>query len=201
MGDGGLLSVSAVLLAGLAAGLRHALEPDHVAAVASFATRAERPMAGARMAAQWGAAHGLVLVTAAAVVGALVGAGQGPTNAPDLLTAATLFYLGRGALRRSAAGGHDAGHHRWGPWAVGAVHGLAGSGTIVLGVVVGLGFAAGVGYALALGVGAFVGMVAAGLVIARTSALSATVTRRARRLADVACLLTGAELLVLIWRA
>ena len=79
------------------------------------------------------------------------------------------------------------------------MHGLAGSGTIVLGVVVGLGFAAGLGYALALALGAFLGMVAAGLGIARTSALSAVVTRRARLLADVACLLTGVELLMLIW--
>jgi hypothetical protein len=192
---------SAVLMAGVAAGLRHALEPDHVAAVASFAARAERPSAGALAAAQWALAHGLVIVAAAAIVGVLAPARSDPTATPDLLTAATLVYLGRGALRRVPSRS-PSGVHGWlRPWAVGAVHGLAGSGTVVLGVVVGLGFAAGLGYALALGVGALVGMVAAGLLIARTAGASPVVGRRAVLLADIACLLTGVELLVLVWRS
>src|SRR5688572_11142962 len=48
-----------LLMAGAVAGVRHALEPDHVAAVSAFATRAAHPAEAARVAAQWALGHGL----------------------------------------------------------------------------------------------------------------------------------------------
>lgn len=55
---------SAVLvgLFGAAQGFRHALEPDHVTAVATVLVRDRRPRRAIAYAAAWGAGHGAVLV-------------------------------------------------------------------------------------------------------------------------------------------
>jgi hypothetical protein len=57
-----------VLLLGLLIGMRHALEADHVAAVASLATRARRPGETLRMGIAWGVGHTLTLFLFGAVV-------------------------------------------------------------------------------------------------------------------------------------
>jgi hypothetical protein len=51
----------AVLLMGLLIGMRHALEADHVAAVASLATRARSPGETLRLGIAWGVGHTLTL--------------------------------------------------------------------------------------------------------------------------------------------
>ena len=54
---------------GLAAGVRHALEPDHLAAVSTFmSTKAHRTRVPVAYAAAWGAGHALVLVLVGAVL-------------------------------------------------------------------------------------------------------------------------------------
>jgi cytochrome c biogenesis protein CcdA len=129
---------------GLAAGIRHALEPDHLAAVSALVTsnrEAEgrlEPKVVTRYAAAWGAGHGLVLV----VVGAVLFAARASmperlSDAFELLVALMLVVLGARGLRRhghphdppSAAAGRTARGAL--PFVVGLTHGLAGSGALV----------------------------------------------------------------------
>ena len=53
------------LLLGFTMGLRHALEADHLAAVASLSARAASPTALLRVAGAWGVGHGLAIVAIA----------------------------------------------------------------------------------------------------------------------------------------
>ncbi len=149
-----------LILLGFLLGLRHAMEADHVAAVASLAVgeRSFRGVAG--RAALWGFGHTLTLFCAAAIV--LV-AGIPLPNGVDwwfeLLVALMLVGLGGDVIRRAIrdrihvhthahADGrvhwHAHSHatptrqthrHRHGsvkPLVVGMVHGLAGSAALLL---------------------------------------------------------------------
>jgi ABC-type nickel/cobalt efflux system permease component RcnA len=90
-----------LLALGFALGVRHALEADHVAAVATLATRSSSPRATARLAALWGAGHAAALfVVAGSVV--LLGATIPAWLARALETAAgaLLIALGADVLRR-----------------------------------------------------------------------------------------------------
>lgn len=55
-------------LLGLALGLRHALDADHVVAVATIAARERRPLAGAAIGAFWGLGHSAVVLLAGLAV-------------------------------------------------------------------------------------------------------------------------------------
>jgi high-affinity nickel-transport protein len=159
---------------GLAQGLRHALEPDHVTALATVAVSAPSTKQSVAYAALWGLGHGLVLVL---LGGALVLVGsalpEGVANALELTVAAMLVALGVRAWRRRAAA------HRHGeppknvpPVLIGCVHGLAGTGALVAVVLASGGSRAASVVALALyASGAAVGMMllagAAGPAMAR----------------------------------
>lgn len=60
--------MGSVLLLGFMIGLRHALEADHIAAVASLTTRTKSLRSAARLAAAWGFGHTLMLFTIGSVV-------------------------------------------------------------------------------------------------------------------------------------
>ncbi|MDH3903058.1 MAG: hypothetical protein OES90_07535, partial [Xanthomonadales bacterium] len=51
-----------VIFLGFLIGMQHAMEADHVAAVASLATRSRSLASTARQGAAWGAGHALTLV-------------------------------------------------------------------------------------------------------------------------------------------
>lgn len=166
---------------GIAAGVRHALEPDHLAAVSTIVAGEKPSRATLRFAAAWGAGHGLVLVSVGALLFAL--RAQMPARLSDgfeLLVAIMLVALGVRGLRRvrgreakgpGAFGGTHT-HHSHGeapkaaavaalPFFVGTLHGLAGSGGLTAAVAaeqptVGLGLLTMGLY----GVGATLGMVA-----------------------------------------
>lgn len=158
---------------GIAAGVRHALEPDHLAAVSAMvAGGASQTRGTLRFAAAWGVGHGLVLVGVGAVLFALR-ARMPPTLADgfELLVALMLVALGvRGLHQARGAEAHAAGAHTHElpratsvtalPFFVGTLHGLAGSGGLTAAVAaeqptVGLGLLTMVLY----GLGAAVGMV------------------------------------------
>lgn len=148
-------SLAGVLL-GLFVGLRHAFEPDHLAAMATLAAEARGPRRGALLGAIWGVGHTLALVVVGAILiiaGAALPARLGA--AFELAVAGVLVVLGIRAIaiaRREGAAGpshrhshrgvaHDhggpaahvhVGRHTlaWRPLAVGLVHGLAGSGAL-----------------------------------------------------------------------
>ncbi len=116
---------------GLVAGVRHAFEPDHLAAVTTLAAGEKRASRLVAFATSWGLGHGVMLVGMGGLMFALhavmpVRIG----NALELVVAATLVALGVRALfvSKHVHRGH-AGSARL-PFAVGLVHGLSGSGAL-----------------------------------------------------------------------
>lgn len=172
---------------GLAIGARHALEPDHLAAVSTLV--AERP--GWRRGAVLGAAWGLGHAAALAIVGAalaVAGAAMPPAlaRALEVAVAAMLIVLGVRALVHAARDGgtgdvvrhrHGHGEHAhataaahvhvgglafaWRPLIVGVVHGLAGSGALAAAAIAELsGAGARVGFIATFALGSVAGMAA-----------------------------------------
>jgi len=149
---------SAVLvgLFGAAQGFRHALEPDHVTAVATVLVRDRRPRRAIAYAAAWGAGHGAVLVLlGGALLAFRMKLSPAVESVFELFVALMLVGLGVRALATAQSGsgsgggsgsgsggggghGHGHGHGESGSarplvrssMAIGMVHGLAGSGAV-----------------------------------------------------------------------
>ena len=176
------------LLYGLAQGMRHAFEPDHLAAVSTLVAEQRSARASTIYAATWGTGHALVLLVVGGALFLLRARIPDPVaEAFELAVAAMLVILGARALRRSALGargalpgdgsatpekhahgahGHVHGHVSGGgfriarqPLVIGCIHGLAGSGALTA-VVLATGPSPAAGFAmLALyGAGAMLGM-------------------------------------------
>jgi high-affinity nickel-transport protein len=139
-----MLSLLTGLVLGLTLGMRHALEPDHLAAVSVLIARHGNSQGGALLGAMWGVGHCLALFAVGVLVAVFdarlpAGLAQGF----ELLVAAMLLALGgravAGALRAVRVDG-DQGSPGPGdgrPWSaarrpliVGLIHGLAGSGAL-----------------------------------------------------------------------
>jgi hypothetical protein len=155
------------LALGFAAGLRHALDADHLVAMASIVSR-ERSLARSMLlGGWWGLGHTCALLTAGLAM-ILIGSPMPDdwSRALEIGVAVMLVALGVAAiLRRSPLATASPGSGR--PFTVGVVHGLAGSGAMALVVLasarspwVGL---AGVGL---FGLGSIGGMVAVSGVLA-----------------------------------
>jgi hypothetical protein len=139
-------------------GMRHALEPDHLAAVSTLVTRERGAGRAALLGACWGLGHTLALL-AVGVVLVVLRAEMPPRMADvfELFVAAMLIGLGARAVYQAARLGPDgpvqththghgrilhahhsgAAHIHIGTWTlarrpllIGAVHGLAGSGAL-----------------------------------------------------------------------
>jgi hypothetical protein len=151
-----LLTTVLGLVWGLAQGVRHALEPDHLAAVATLVADRKSARSAASYALAWGLGHSLVLLAFGG--GLILVRAQLPDRvaaALELAVAAMLVVLGVRALRRAvvraSAGDPVAHHHADGehahagpadhvhlrgftlarqPLLVGCIHGLAGSGAL-----------------------------------------------------------------------
>jgi hypothetical protein len=151
-----VIAALTIWILGFTSGLRHALEPDHLAAVSTLVAGEKSARASARYAAAWGAGHGAMLIACGGVL-AFVGATLPPVvaDAIELLVAVVLVGLGvRGLVIAARAGragdphphAHgDASHVHAGardhvhvsgwtlarvPFVVGLIHGLAGSGAL-----------------------------------------------------------------------
>jgi len=137
-------------------GVRHALEPDHLAAVSTLVTGERSTYKAALLGACWGIGHTLTLVAVGAVL--VVLRAEMPARVSDLfefLVAVMLVGLGLRAVLQAARQGVDgpirphhhgrllhahhsgAAHIHVGAWTlarrpliVGAIHGLAGSGAL-----------------------------------------------------------------------
>lgn len=177
-------SLAGVLL-GLAVGLRHAFEPDHLTAVATLATDTGDPRRGAALGALWGLGHTVALIVVGAILIA-IGAVLPERLAAgfELAVCAMLIALGARAIARAwqqgqrgparehvhhgtahCHAGPDAHVHlgrwvlAWRPLAVGLVHGLAGSGALTALVFAKLASAGErLGYIALFGVGSIGGM-------------------------------------------
>ena len=122
-------------LLGVLNGMRHALEPDHVAAISTLVAEQRSAARAARFAILWGLGHAAVLLV---VGGGLVVARRGmPAHVEqvfELGVAAMLVLLGGRAIKKAIALARDGAvsdHvHTARPMLIGVVHGLAGSGAI-----------------------------------------------------------------------
>jgi nitrile hydratase accessory protein len=167
--------------AGLGAllGMRHALEPDHLAAVSTLMTGERSSAKAALLGACWGVGHTLTLLTTGALL--VVMRAEMPGIAAQAFEACVVLLLvGFGVraiyqgVRRGPAGPTHS-HRRPGvfspfsldrwtvarPLVVGAVHGLAGSGALTALVVTTLpSTVTQLGYLTLFGIGSTVGMAA-----------------------------------------
>lgn len=161
-------------------GMRHALEPDHLAAVSTLVTGERSSAKAAWVGACWGLGHTLTLMAAGAVL--VVLRVDMPAFASDVFDlCVVLLLIGFGlraicqAARQYPTGPADVPMHsgatahghigRWTlarrPLLVGAVHGLAGSGALTAVVVATLpSTAARLTYLGLFGIGSIVGMAA-----------------------------------------
>jgi hypothetical protein len=173
---------------GLVQGVRHAVEPDHLAAVSTLVAERRSPRSAAGYAIVWGAGHAVVLLV---VGGALLLLRERMPERVgavfELIVAAMLLVLGIRALKHALMVGRHAavgpgGHEPEGatrgprlsprPLIVGCIHGLAGSGALVALVVAQMrSLVAGLMYIVLYGSGAALGMAAlaglAGVPLAR----------------------------------
>ena len=127
-------------------GLRHALEPDHLAAVSTLVSGKASSRAAIGLGAAWGLGHTLALVAVATALAAAQASLPSPVaTAFELGVGVMLVLLGARAIGRgltlartvpaSSAGdtartASRAGASRWRSLLVGVVHGLAGSGAL-----------------------------------------------------------------------
>jgi hypothetical protein len=218
----------AVLLLGFVLGLRHALDVDHLAAVSTIVSERRSFWSSSLIGMLWGLGHTAALLAAAVAVIALhLEIPERVTHVLELGVCAMLVGLGVNLLRTLWTGGtlHHHVHthdgvvhvhphvHRPGeatvhehrsaigrkPFFVGLVHGLAGSGALMLAVLAtipapGLALA----YVGVFGVGSVGGMVAMSVLLALPLALTAERFGRAevalRASAAVASIVIGIAL-------
>jgi hypothetical protein len=129
------IAVSAApLLLGLALGLRHALDPDHVAAMGNIVSREHAPGRSAVLGAFWGLGHTASLLAASIVVIALrIPVPARIAGELELLVAVMLVGLGIQSLLSASSGSPPArAPSARRPFVIGLVHGLAGSGGLAL---------------------------------------------------------------------
>lgn len=143
-------------LLGVVLGMRHALEPDHLAAVSTLATQQRSGREGLWLGVVWGLGHSFSLLVVGGTL-ALVGEQMPPavTASFEVAVAVVIIALGVAALRRSFIEGTTGTHstHSHGevehshpgamehlhlsgwtlstrPLLVGILHGLAGTGAL-----------------------------------------------------------------------
>jgi hypothetical protein len=108
-----LRGVISWLLLGFAMGLRHSLEADHVAAVASLSARAKSTRELVSVAAAWGVGHGLTLLSAAVLwVGAGVSVPDPTQSFVEVAAGLLLVWLGVDLFRQREAGRAHLGTHQ-----------------------------------------------------------------------------------------
>jgi hypothetical protein len=159
-------------------GMRHAIEPDHLAAVSTLMTGERSSAQAALLGACWGLGHALTLLMAGALLVLLHAEMPGPAVlAFEVCVVLLLLGFGGRAIYLGLAPGLGAPTHthrrpagarlsedRWTlgrPLLIGAVHGLAGSGALTALVVTTLpSSAAQLVYLMLFGGGSILGMAA-----------------------------------------
>lgn len=178
--------VATALLAGGAVGLRHAAEPDHLAAVATLIEKEDRP---ASTGAAWGIGHSIpILGLGGVAIAAGVEVPAAGTGGFEVVVAGILIVLGIRAITGRRAIGlaifyhlqpddprADAGHQHLTigrrkvgfahshaaeeSFAVGIIHGLAGTGIVLVALVANAGTVAdGIGFLSGFALATFISM-------------------------------------------
>ncbi|MCC6651933.1 MAG: HupE/UreJ family protein [Candidatus Eisenbacteria bacterium] len=132
------MSPLALLGLGLALGIRHASDPDHVVAVAAITARTRRLLPATLLGAIWGLGHSLTLFVVGGAIVAFnlvvpprVGLALEFAVALALIVVG-LLNLGRGHAHLHAQMTADVPMPKWRAFFVGTVHGLAGSAAVAL---------------------------------------------------------------------
>lgn len=172
-------------LLGLSIGMRHALEPDHLAAISTLAAEHKNARAGLWLGALWGVGHSMSLLVVGGTLALLEAKMPEPVALGfELLVAVMIIALGFRAIVRSIREGRSgslATHTHGGvahthstpgahvhmrswtfatrPLIIGVVHGLAGSGALTALVLAELpSSSARLAYIAIFGAGSVVGM-------------------------------------------
>jgi high-affinity nickel-transport protein len=180
------------IMLGILVGLRHAFEPDHLTAVSTLIGETHDVRYGALLGALWGLGHTIALVVVGMIL-AVVGATLPPRagTAFELGVAVMLVVLGARAMAVALRGDHGHEHapavvgrrRRWRPFAVGLVHGLAGSGALTALVFAQLpGTTARIVYIVLFGAGSIAGMAIASGVAGATLQLLVRSEQTRRRI-------------------
>ncbi len=193
-----------ILLSGLALGLAHAFDADHIAAVSAIVTSERNPRKAMRVGALWGLGHSTSILTAGFIV--LMARVSVPERISDLFEAsvgAALMTLGLRVLRLRNRTAEDSPLHthffdrRRGvvSFFVGVLHGLAGSGAITLLVLTTVDSArTGVLYLLIFSLGATISMATVSRLMARPLAMWTSPAHRYGRWCQAAIGLYGTAL-------
>jgi high-affinity nickel-transport protein len=156
----------ALLGLGLLLGLRHAADPDHVVAITAIAARTRRVLPATLLGIAWGLGHTATLCAVGAAI-ILCGWAMPPRLglALEFCVALALVVVGLVNLRRAPAPADELATGTDRPparraFAVGLVHGLAGSAAVALLVLAAVREPRwAVGYLLVFGLGTVAGMV------------------------------------------
>jgi sulfite exporter TauE/SafE len=176
-----VVSVDSLVALGFALGLRHATEADHLAAISTIVTERRSLLSSSLVGAVWGLGHTLALLVAAIAVLVLrYEMTDRLAHALELCVGIMLVVLGlntlRALLRRGPSHTHDhaiRAMHSLGdvrlvarPLLVGMVHGLAGSGPLLLlALTVVSSPLAAFSYVAVFGVGSVIGMMLMSLLV------------------------------------
>jgi high-affinity nickel permease len=161
--------IASLLALGFLLGLKHALDADHVAAVASLASRTASLRDTLKVGSAWGVGHAAVLLVVASALVAL-GASMPPSLARvfEAVVGIVLVLLGLDVLRRlrrlAPAAHHDHEERTTAKLVsralvVGSLHGLAGTaGLMLLAVPAAPSWMSAVAYVFVFGIGTVIGM-------------------------------------------
>ena len=181
------MSVLSVALLGFLLGVRHAVDPDHVVAVSTIATRATSLRRAAAVGALWGVGHTLtILCVGGAIILMRVAITPRIALAMEFSVALMLIVLGFQNLA-SARNAHPPAPSITRPFLVGMVHGMAGSAAVALLVLATVRDSAwALAYLMLFGLGTVLGMVIVTAMIAVPASLAVSRVRNARRWLTVA---------------
>lgn len=155
-----MTSAFSLILLGFLLGIRHAVDPDHVVAVGTMATRSSSFRHSAGLGALWGAGHTLTVMSVGGAIVVLRTA-LAPQVALAMEFAVAFMLIVLGLLNIIGARGDVRPSSNVRPLVVGMVHGMAGSAAIALLVLATIRDSTlGLIYLLCFGVGTMAGMVA-----------------------------------------
>lgn len=177
-----MYSALSIAVLGFLLGVRHAVDPDHVVAVGTIATRTPTFRRAAAVGALWGIGHTMtILAVGGAIVLLRVVISPRVGLAMEFAVALMLITLGLVNVA-NARHAHPPNPSSARPVVVGMVHGLAGSAAVALLVLATVSSATwAIAYLLLFGMGTIVGMVMVTAVIALPASLAVSRVRHARR--------------------
>jgi high-affinity nickel-transport protein len=154
-------------------GLRHATEPDHVAAVATLVPEQRNMQRAMQLGAAWGLGHCLAILACGGILLLMrLNMSARVSDWLELTVSMLLLILGarsllravrtkQGTLRAAHHDGHDHLHNRRKSLLIGLLHGVAGSGSLAALVFANMpSLRAGLTYLVCFGAGSMLGMAA-----------------------------------------